>query len=57
MLFNGVFDINLMAVAWQQPPLILGGDIKISDQNNCGDLSKKLNMGGGGVNLMGDLKF
>ena len=29
-------------------PLILGGDIKISDQNNCGDLSKKLNMGGGG---------
>ena len=29
------------------PPLILGGrgDLKISDQNNWGDLSKKLNLG------------
>ena len=30
-------------------PLILGGDLKISDQNNWeegGDLSKKLNLGG-----------
>ena len=27
-------------------PLILGGDLKISDQNNWGDLSKKLNRGG-----------
>ena len=27
--------------------LILGGHLKISDQNNCGgDLSKKLNLGG-----------
>ena len=39
-------------------PLILGGDLEISDQNNWGDLSKKLNMGGGRlINLMGDLKF
>ena len=29
------------------PPLILGGDLKISDQNNWGDLSKKLNLRGG----------
>ena len=28
-------------------PLVLGGDLKISDQNNWGDLSKKLNLGGG----------
>ena len=27
-------------------PLILRGDLKISDQNNWGDLSKKLNLGG-----------
>ena len=29
----------------------LGGDLKISDQNNWGDLSKKLNWGGGELNL------
>ena len=31
------------------PPLILGGDLKMSDQNNGGggDLSKKLNLRGG----------
>ena len=28
------------------PPLILGGNQEISDQNNWGDLSKKLNLGG-----------
>ena len=34
-------------VAAPPPPLILGGDVKISDQNNWGaDLSKKLNLGG-----------
>ena len=34
-------------------PLILGGDLKISDQNNWGggDLSKKLNLGWGGVGV------
>ena len=37
------------------PPPIVGGDLKISDQNNWGgrggvggNLSKKLNLGGGG---------
>ena len=30
------------------PPPIIGGDLKISDQNNWGgDLSKKLNLGEG----------
>ena len=33
--------------SWEQPPLKLGGRLKISDQNNWGDLSKKLNLGGG----------
>ena len=28
-------------------PNFRGGDLKISDQNNWGDLSKKLNLGGG----------
>ena len=28
------------------PPQILRGDLTISDQNSCGDLSKKLNLGG-----------
>ena len=32
------------------------GDLKISDQNNWGDLSKKLNLGGR-LNLRRDLKF
>ena len=32
------------------------GDLKIPDQNNWRDLSKKLN-GGGELNLNGDLKF
>ena len=40
-------------------PLILGGEgLNISDQNNWGgDLSKKLNLGGGELNLRGYLKF
>ena len=34
-------------------------DLKISDQYNWGDLSKKLNLGGGreGAKFKGDLKF
>ena len=36
-------------------PLILGGDLKISDQNNWGDWSKKLNFFLGGLNFRGDL--
>ena len=32
------------------------GDLKISDQNNWGDLNKKLNLGGE-LNLSGDPKF
>ena len=41
------------------PLLILGGDLKVSDQNNWGggDLSKKLNLGGakfkGGPKILG----
>ena len=39
------------------PPPILGRDLKISDQNNWGDLSKKLNLGGakfkGGPKILG----
>ena len=31
-------------------PLILQGDLKISDKNNWGDLSKKLNLGEGAMN-------
>ena len=37
-------------------PLNYMGDLKISDQNNWGDLSKKLNLGGR-LNLRRDLKF
>ena len=38
-------------------PLILGGDLKISDQNNWGgDLSNKLNLEGE-LNLREDLKI
>ena len=37
-------------------PQILGGNLKILDQNNWGgDLSKKLNFGG--AKFKGDLKF
>ena len=36
-------------------PLILGGDLKISDQNNWGDWSKKLIFFWGGLNFRGDL--
>ena len=38
-------------------PPILRGNLKISDQNNWGDLSKKLNLGGakfkGGPKILG----
>ena len=33
------------------------GDLKISDQNNWGDLSKKLNLGGGGAKFKGGPKI
>ena len=39
------------------PPPILRGDLTISDQNNWGDLSKKLNLEGAERHLRGDLKF
>ena len=35
------------------PPPNLGGELKISDQNNWGELSKKLNLGGGGTKFKG----
>ena len=39
-------------------PPNFSGDLKISDQNNWGwGLSKKLNLGGGDLNLKGNLKF
>ena len=40
-----ILDDKTMVTA----PLILGGDLKISDQNNWGNLSKRLNWGGGGT--------
>ena len=40
-LSHKLVKVNMVAA-----PLILGGDLKISDQNNWGDLSKKLNLGG-----------
>ena len=33
------------------PHLILGGDLKISDQNNWGGLEQNIKLGGGGLNL------
>ena len=38
-------------------PLILGGGLKISDQNNWGGPEQKNKFGGGELNLRGDLKF
>ena len=38
------------------PPLILGGDLKISDQNNLGGPEQKVKFKGK-LNLRGDLKF
>ena len=38
-----ILDDKTMVTA----PLILGGDLKISDQNNWGNLSKRLNWRGG----------
>ena len=37
------------------PPSNFRGDLKIPDQNNGGDLSKELNLGG--AKLRGDLTF
>ena len=37
-------------------PPILGGDLKISDQNNWGRPEQKIKFGGE-LNLRGDLKF
>ena len=42
------------------PPPILGGDLKISEQNNWGDLSKKLHLGKakfmGGPKILGGVE-
>ena len=40
-LSHKLVKVNMVAA-----PLILGGDLKISDQNNWGDLSKKANLEG-----------
>ena len=42
-------------VAAPPPPSNFRGDLKIPDQNNGGDLSKELNLGG--AKLRGDLTF
>ena len=39
------------------PPPILGGDLKISDQNNWGGGPEQKIKFGGELNLSGDLKF
>ena len=39
------YSVKNNMVAAPTPPPILGGDLKISEQNNWGDLSKKLNLG------------
>ena len=49
-LSHKLVKVNMVAA-----PLILGGDLKISDQNNWGDQSKKLNFFWGGLNFRGDL--
>ena len=43
-------------VAAPPPPLILGGDLKISDQNNLGGPEQKVKFKGE-LNLRGDLKY
>ena len=55
---QGITELNTFHVSGSSPPVILGGgDLKISDQNNWGGghLSKKLNLGGGELNLRGGL--
>ena len=51
---------NNMVAAPTPPPPILGGDLKISEQNNWGDLSKKLNLGKakfmGGPKILGGVE-
>ena len=44
-------------VAAPPPPPILGGDLKISDQNNWGGGPEQKIKFGGELNLSGDLKF
>ena len=39
------------------PPLILGGDLKSSVQNNWGGPEQKIKLGGGDLNLRGNQKF
>ena len=34
-------------------PVILGGDLKISDQNNLGGLGQKIKFGEGGPKILG----
>ena len=50
--------VIMIMVAAPPPPPNYRGDLKIPDQNNWGDLSKKSNLRGGGeLNLRGGLKF
>ena len=46
---NFLEKYSVAIVAAPLPPLILAEDLKISVQNNWGDLSKKLNLGGSEV--------
>ena len=59
--FHHCFTANHMVAAPRPcppPPILGGGDVKVSDQNNWGDLSKKLIFfWGGELNLRGNLKF
>ena len=39
-------NIEIEGFAWWQPPLILGRDLKISDQNNWGEPEQNIKFGG-----------
>ena len=47
LLPQGITELKTFHVHGSSPPN-LRGDLKISDQNNWRDLSKKFNLGGGG---------
>ena len=50
LLPQGITELKTFHVHGSSPPN-LRGDLKISDQNNWRDLSKKFNLGGGELNL------